>query len=195
MKKNKYIFIAIIGVLLLLCLFKPIEGLTPQLPLKPIFNSSGVWKQPTLNFRGNDLGDSEGTRGTYASCKEDCQNTQGCIGMITDSLDGSSNGVHCLLKSNFSSPELEPGNFGLVYDGSTWSAPQVDFQGNDIQQYSDINLDDCKKKCQHGSTPCAGIITDFKESNARGNCWLKSKFETPIPRKNRYAHQYIWSTQ
>ena len=195
MKKNKYFFTLFIGLLffglfiLLSMLFKPIEGVTNQ----TIFNSKGVWREPSLDFIGNTLGDAQGTRGTYASCKEDCQNTQGCMGMITDSIDGSSNSVHCLLKSNFSDPKVSPNKFASVYNRTTWGMPQVEFQGNDIKQYANISLEDCKDRCQNGTTPCAGIITDFKQG--RGNCWLKSKFETPIVKKNRYAYQYLWSTQ
>ena len=193
MKKNNYFILGLLVILLLLLLLcnKPIEGATTQIKT-PIFNPNGVWQQPSLDFTGNTLGDSEGTRGTYASCKEDCQNMPGCMGIITDSLDGSSNSVHCLLKSNFSSPVLSPKKFTSVYNGY-WDVPQVEFQGNDIKQYSDISLEDCKNKCQKGTTPCQGIVTDFKEG--KGNCWLKSKFETPITKQNRYSHQYIWSTQ
>jgi hypothetical protein len=196
MKKNKYFILGLLVLLVLLVLLllcnKPIEGATTQIKT-PIFNQNGVWREPSLNFRGNDIGDAQGTRGTYASCKEDCQKTSGCMGIITDSLDGSSNSVHCLLKNNFSSPELSPDKFTSVYNGTSWGIPQVEFQGNDIQQYSNISLKDCKVKCQNGKEPCEGIVTDFKEG--RGNCWLKSKFETPITKNNRYSYQYIWSTQ
>jgi len=64
-----------------------------------------------------------------------------------------------------------------------------DYGGNDLQQFTSIGLNECKKKCIKKKV-CQGIVTNY-QGDGRGNCWLKNDMENGTKSETRWSYKVI----
>jgi hypothetical protein len=83
------------------------------------------------------------------------------------------------------------------WDGTTKMSPSrqvtfsswinnMDMNGNEYPNGpTNATMQECQLKCKNDNM-CAAFVTDFQGSGKRGNCWLKTKGGSKMPKEGRY---------